>query len=128
MHAGRATVVSMNSIPTPDGALTPDLVEAHLGQGLAAGLMFTASWCTAGMTLCRDLLGAENAKKRSPLVVVDIDTYPHVADRFQVKSLPTFILMSGQREQGRLLGAFSATQVRTLLERPLEPSPAKARA
>jgi thioredoxin-like negative regulator of GroEL len=121
------TILKMNATPATSSTLTPDLVEAHLGQGLAAGLLFTASWCAAGVLLCRDLLGAQNAKKSSPLVVIDIDAYPHVADRFQVKSLPTFVLVNGQREQGRLLGAFSTTQVRTLLERPLDLPPAKVR-
>jgi thioredoxin-like negative regulator of GroEL len=100
--------------------LTPDRVEAHLGQGRCAGLLFTSTWCAAGALLARDLAPSTNGPV--PLVVVDIDSFPHLADRFQVKSLPTLIVMHGEREQGRLLGAFSSSQVTTLLTRPTENS------
>ena len=98
--------------------LTPERVDAHLGRGHAAGLLFTASWCAAGVVLTRDLEPETTAPV--PLIVVDVDAFPHLADRFQVKSLPTFVVMHGEREQGRLLGAFSPGQVRTLLTRPVD--------
>lgn len=98
--------------------LTPDRVDAHLGQGHAAGLLFTSSWCSAGVVLVRDL--EPDAAAAVPFIVVDVDAFPHLADRFQVKTLPTFVIMHGEREQGRLLGAFSSGQVRTLLTRPVD--------
>lgn len=95
----------------------PAGVEEFLGAGGVAGLLFTASWCAAGVLLARDVTDAAPSSK-VPLLVVDCEAYPHLADRFQVRSLPTFVLMRGEREEGRLLGAFSAGQVRSLLERP----------
>lgn len=103
--------------PVADPA-TPDGVEAFLGAGGVAGLLFTASWCAAGVLLERQFKEVDPSSK-VPLLVVDCEAHPHLADRFQVRSLPTFVLMRGEREEGRLLGAFSGDQVRSLLGRPV---------
>lgn len=105
------------SAPITGGAPTPGGVEAFLGSGGVAGLLFTASWCAAGVLLERHFAEGTSSSK-VPLVFVDCESFPHLADRFQVRSLPTFVLMRGEREEGRLLGAFSLDQVRSLLERP----------
>lgn len=99
--------------PAPPGV---DEVESFIGAGRCVGLLFTASWCAAGVILEKD----ESALRGSthPLVVVDADAFPHLADRYQVRSLPTFVLLEGPKERGRLLGAFSAADVHNLLSRP----------
>lgn len=98
-------------------SLAPSEVEGYLGEGKALGLLFTAPWCAAGVLLERDASGLEGLLH--PLVIVDCDAVPHLADRFQVRALPTFLLLEGLKERGRLLGAFSASDVRGLLSRPL---------
>jgi hypothetical protein len=106
----------------PAAVPTAETVEAFLGAGGVAGLLFTASWCAAGVLMLRLLADAPVVvPSGAAFVVVDCETHPHVADRFQVRSLPTFVLMRGEREEGRLLGAFSPEQVRSLMERPLLP-------
>jgi thioredoxin-like negative regulator of GroEL len=111
------SVTPSTSATASSGVLVPEAVEAFLGSGGVAGLLFTASWCAAGMLLERQL--AESPSVATvPLVMVDCEAYPHLADRFQVRSLPTFVLMRGEREEGRLLGAFAGDQVRSLLDRP----------
>lgn len=113
------------SVAAPDGfsstshAPSPDTLEGFLGSGGVAGVLFTAPWCAAGVLLLRML--SEDpvaAPSGAAFVVVDCESHPHVADRFQVRSLPTFVLMRGEREEGRLLGAFSPDQVKSLMERP----------
>jgi hypothetical protein len=100
--------------------VTPGDVEAFLGEGKVLGLLFSAPWCAAGVLLSREDLATGAVH---PLVTVDCDEFPHVADRFQVRTLPTFLLMEGLRERGRLLGAFSAADLRVLLSRPLGDRP-----
>ena len=92
-------------------------VESFLGEGRTLGVLFSAPWCAAGMLLEREVDALRGSLH--PLVVVDCDATPHLADRFQVRALPTFLLLEGVKERGRLLGAFSATDVRTLLSRPI---------
>lgn len=98
--------------PTPPRV---DEVESFIGAGRSVGLLFTASWCAAGVLLGKD----EGALRGSvhPLVIVDTDAFPHLADRYQVRSLPTLVLLEGSKERGRLLGAFSASDVYNLLSR-----------
>lgn len=127
--AGSARHVGMvdqdRSVASPAGtsstshAPSPDTLEGFLGSGGVAGVLFTAPWCAAGVLLLRML--SEDpvvAPSGAAFVVVDCESHPHVADRFQVRSLPTFVLMRGEREEGRLLGAFSPPQVKSLMERP----------
>ena len=111
------SVVVPTASTASSGVLVPEGVEAFLGSGGVAGLLFTASWCAAGVLLERQLIDSPS-EAPVPLVAVDCESYPHLADRFQVRSLPTFVLMRGEREEGRLLGAFSGDQVRSLLQRP----------
>jgi thiol-disulfide isomerase/thioredoxin len=111
------SAVSSTASAASSGVLTPEGVEAFLGSGGVAGLLFTASWCAAGVLLERQLAESPSVAV-VPLVRVDCEAFPHLADRFQVRSLPTFVLMRGEREEGRLLGAFSGDQVRSLLDRP----------
>ena len=97
-------------------SIAPGDVETLLGEGRVLGLLFSAPWCAAGVLLAR---GEYSEGVVHPVVLVDCDEFPHIADRFQVRSLPTFVLMEGLRERGRLLGAFSAADLRVLLSRPL---------
>jgi len=108
------TFDGMEERPHAPDALDVADVEGFLGRGGSLALLFTAPWCAAGVLLERAL---NELPGRSDLLVVDCESFPHVADRFQVRSLPTLVVMRGEREQGRLLGAFSADQVTSLLER-----------
>ena len=81
-------IVKESTAPT----VAPGDVEASLGEGKVLGLLFSASWCTAGVLLSREDL---STGVTHPLVMVDCDEFPHVADRFQVRTLPTFLLMEG---------------------------------
>ena len=102
----------MTHVDGTGNPITPETVEARLGSGHATALFFTAPWCTAAILLLRDVPPTHPAV---PLVAVDVEAYPHLADRFQIKSLPTLLVMQRDREQGRLLGAFSTTQIVAML-------------
>lgn len=102
---------------TDHTTIAPGDVETLLGEGRVLGLLFSAPWCAAGVVLTRENLVDDVLH---PLVLIDCDEYPHIADRFQVRSLPTFVLLEGLRERGRLLGAFSAADLRVLLSRPVD--------
>jgi thioredoxin-like negative regulator of GroEL len=103
-------VVIVDAVTLPD----PAQIDAFLASGAALGILFTAPWCAAGELLVK-LLAADPPPATPALLTVDCDGLPHVADRFAVRTLPTFVVMDGLKEKGRLVGAFSPADVRTLL-------------
>lgn len=64
-------------------------------------LRFTASWCSPCKVLAKNL---ELAQIGVPIEVVDIDVFPEVAEDYQVRSVPTLIMLENSHELKRLIG------------------------
>lgn len=64
-------------------------------------LRFTASWCSPCKVLAKNL---ELAKTEVPIEVVDIDIFPEVAEDYQVRSIPTLVMLENSHELKRLIG------------------------
>ena len=79
---------------TVGGASTPVLVD------------FTAAWCGPCKTVAPilDELAVEQAD-RLAIAKVDVDEQPGIAQRYDVMSMPTFILFKDGRPVHRLVGA-----------------------
>ena len=81
---------------------------------------FTAKWCGP----CRQMdpvlesLAAEYAG-RVEMAYVDVDEDPITAQRFDVRSMPTFVVMRDGREVGRIVGARPRAFVAGVLDRAL---------
>lgn len=76
---------------------------------------FWASWCPP----CQVLKGVINSLKKSikdkKIVSVNVDRSPRIAQRYQVKGVPCFMVFSGGEEQHREVGARSEKQIREIL-------------
>jgi thioredoxin 2 len=88
-----------------------------------------APWCgpcrmvsPALETLARDLGG------RMKLVKVNVDDAPNVARRFSVQGIPTLVLMRGQDELARQVGAAPEPALRSWLEGALKAAGKASRA
>ena len=65
-----------------------------------------APWCGPCRTVSPLLVElADEYAGRMKLVKVNVDSSPAVQSRFGVQGIPTFLLMRGTREVGRLVGA-----------------------
>jgi len=79
---------------------------------------FTAAWCGPCRQL-RPVLETLSREYGIPLVEVDTDHDPLTAQQFNVRSMPTVVLMRDGREVGRFVGARPRAFVAGMLDRAL---------
>jgi len=99
------------------GSMNSDTValEQRLVEG-AVLAVFTARWAVAGRVLVRTLEESLSTRKDVTLVTVDVDEYPHLADRFQILSVPTVAVLGNGLVRERSAGAIGAAEVLAMLE------------
>jgi len=105
-------------------AIATGMVHPGLSDGL---YFFYADWCGPCQTM-RPLIERMNADGPLPFVTVDIDKRAELARKFEVKSIPTYVLVIGGKEVERLRGVQDAISLRGLLRRHLKDQYASAKA
>jgi thioredoxin 1 len=94
--------------------------EAALARGGVHVLDFTAKWCGP----CRQMepvlaaLSQEYAG-RAAFAQVDCDDEPLLAQRYNVRSMPTFVVVHDGHEVGRIIGARPRAFVAGVIDRAL---------
>lgn len=69
-------------------------------------LKFHATWCAP----CHQL-GETLAQFNLPVREVDVDLEPELAEKFNIKSVPTLVLLRDDIETARLQGASTSAQI-----------------
>ena len=107
-------------IPRIDLAAFDSLAKAGAAGPAVTLVDFTARWCPPCKTLERVLeaLAAEYAG-RVRFVAVDVNDEPALADRFDVRAMPTLVVWRGGREVGRVIGSRPRAFVAGVLDRAL---------
>lgn len=72
-------------------------------------IRFSATWCGPCKSLASSLEGVDIGV---PVEVVDIDENSKVAREYQIRSVPTMILIEDGKEKSRLLGANSVETIK----------------
>ncbi len=77
---------------------------------------FFADWCATCKMISPlvDEVAEEITDKK--IVKVDVDQYPELAEEFNIKSIPTFILYKDGKEQSRSYGAKSKKAILQMLK------------
>ena len=72
-------------------------------------LRFTASWCKPCKSLAENL---ERADLPLPIEVVDIDVNEELANQYNVRSVPTLVLLKNDIEVKRSVGSKTVNQLK----------------
>ncbi|MFP6765808.1 MAG: trypsin-like peptidase domain-containing protein [Planctomycetaceae bacterium] len=91
-------------------------MAASLGGGPDGVILeFSAAWCVP----CREMAPVVSRLQEQgyPIRTVDFDRERDLAQRFQIESLPTFVLIVRGREQERFSGRLSETRLRQMAQR-----------
>lgn len=103
-------------LPHLDAAALASLLQLH---GVVA-VDFTAAWCAPCKAMDSILTSLAVAYAgRVELVAVDVDAEPMLAQRHDVRSMPTLVLIRDGREVGRVVGSRPRAFVTGVLERAL---------
>jgi thioredoxin 1 len=81
---------------------------------------FTAAWCGPCRTM-KPVLGALATEYagRVAFTAVDVDEDPVTAQQFDVRSMPTYVVLRDGREVGRIVGSRPRAFVAGVLDRVL---------
>jgi thioredoxin-like negative regulator of GroEL len=92
------------------------------GHGRRNLLVFFSAMHSGPARRMESLLAHLERKERHRLSVkrVDVDEEPELAKRFEVQSVPTLILIKGERAVARLEGKARAAEIEELVDRHLD--------
>lgn len=120
MNGGVATCPDMTTSESPE---LDDLDTKAFTQLPKAGVLaidFTATWCGPCMAM-KPMLAALAAEYtgRARIVAIDVDREPLVAQQYDVRSMPTLVLLRDGREVGRVVGKRPRRFIAGVLDRAI---------
>ena len=77
-------------------------------------LKFSASWCGPCKMLSMTIAGIKD-EIPYPIEEIDIDTNTELAQKYAVRGVPTMVLVNGDKEVKRKVGAMTAPELKKFL-------------
>ena len=93
---------------------------AQLPKAGVLAIDFTAAWCSPCQVMKPVLaaLAAEYAG-RARIVAIDVDREQRIAQQYNIRSMPTLVILRDGREVGRVIGSRSRSFVAGVLDRAI---------
>ena len=78
-------------------------------------IMFSASWCPPCQRTKPVFVALRQEVKDIQLEIVDIDEAKNLAEQFDVRAVPTFVLLNDDKEVARKSGGMTAEQLKAFI-------------
>lgn len=75
---------------------------------------FTADWCNPCKKV-RPIVEEINRETSVKFQIIDVDSEPELVKRFEIRSVPTFILIENNKEVKRITGAQTKDQLESFI-------------
>lgn len=98
--------------------VTDASIDSQMMRGKVI-LDFYAEWCSPCKTLTPRLQRVAGNHPEITVIKVDIDQYPSISDRYQVRSVPTLVFLQDGNIKGRVTGTQSEGQLENLIKQYL---------
>jgi thioredoxin 1 len=115
-----ATYPDMKHAEHPEIVALDTQAFTQLPKAGILAIDFTAAWC-APCKVMKPVLAALAAEYagRARIVAIDVDCEPLVAQQYNVRSMPTLVILRDGREVGRIVGSRPRAFVAGVLDRAL---------
>ena len=80
---------------------------------------FTADWCNPCKKV-RPIVEEINRETSAKFQIIDVDSEPDLVKRFEIRSVPTFILIENNQEVNRITGAQTRDQLEKFIKLKVE--------
>lgn len=103
-----------------EDAADTGIYYAMVRNDLPGVIDFNATWCAP----CRQMTPvfhklAKEFKGKYNFISIDVDIYPQIAEKYHIQSIPTFVFIDADGEEGyRINGAVPESELREQLENP----------
>ena len=77
-------------------------------------LKFSASWCGPCKMLSTTIAGIKD-EIPYPVEEIDVDTSTEMAQKYGIRGVPTMVLVDGDKEVKRKVGAMTTPELRTFI-------------
>lgn len=78
-------------------------------------IMFSASWCGPCQRTKPTFLNVKQQTTNVEMEVLDVDESAHMAERYNIRAVPTFVLLNGETEVARTSGGMTEEKLKAFI-------------